>query len=374
MNVIRKRQILFTLVLAAASATARPAEPNDPNLGLKFRFIPGKVAWKMGDRTGDTPMIRPSYMAEVRIWWLFAEPNVPEASDLLDTEAGGSMSELQKQFIKNECAFIRIDSSAINRYKSFLGGQLTRGRRLYQVYGVSEKDARKMALALVEDLFKKAESRGQPLMDKHIDSLLEAQRELEQNIPDVEQRIEDFMTGVLGQAYSRYSVALKRSAYSLYPVEDAHKEVRKTIFELDKMIDVVEVEIAGLRAKISEIERYSRQGDVRNSPALAAKLKEMAIQESVELIGAETRHRAIVERKRAQENLYDLYEGWTEAGERRAKLQADLAKHKERRASIKGELGNIGQPRRAVIIERNEVKIHPVRLDADAEGTAGRRP
>ncbi|UCG46384.1 MAG: hypothetical protein JSU94_12850, partial [Phycisphaerales bacterium] len=162
--------------------------------------------------------------------------------------------------------------------------------------------------------------------------------------------------------------------YSLYPADEADKEIRKTIFEMDKMIDVVEVEIAGLRAKISEIERYSRQPDVRNSPPLAAKLKEMAIQESVELIGAETRHRAIVERKRAQENLYDLYERWTEAGERRAKLQADLAKHKKRRASIEGELGNIGQPRRAVIIERNEVKIRPVRLDADAEGTAGRRP
>ncbi|UCG46299.1 MAG: hypothetical protein JSU94_12415, partial [Phycisphaerales bacterium] len=258
MNVIKKRQTLCTLVLAVASATAWPAEPNDPNLGLTFRFFPDKVAWKMGDRTGDTPMIRPSHMAEVQIRWWFVEPNVPEACDLLDTEAGGSMSELQKQFIKNPRAFIRIVSAQTSRFGSFWGEVFTSSRRVYQVFGVSEKDARKMALALVEDLFKKAESHGQPLMDKHINGLLEAQRELEENILDVEQRIEDFQKKALDQAYSRYSVALKRSAYSLYPIDEADKEIRKTIFEMDKMIDVVEVEIAGLRAKISEIERYSR--------------------------------------------------------------------------------------------------------------------
>jgi|GEM_PF-6485063 len=374
MDIIRKRQILCTLVLAAASATAWPAEPNDPNLGLTFRFIPDRVAWKMGDSTGDAPMIRPSYMAEVHIRWWFVEPNVPEARDLLDTEAGGSMSELQKQFIKNDWAFIRIVSAQSSRFGSFLGGVFTSSRRVYEVFGVSEKDARKMALALVEDLFKKAESYGQPLMDKHINGLLEAQRELEQNIPDVEQRIEDFQKAALSRAYNRYTGALKRSAYSLYPVEEADKEVRKTIFELDKMIDVVEVEIAGLRAKISEIKRYSNQPDIRNSPPLAAKLKEMAIQESVELIGAETRHRAIVDRKRAQENLYDLYEGWTEAGERHAKLQSDLEKYKKERAKIKSELGNVGREGRAVFVERNEVKIRRVRLDGGPDGAAGGRP
>jgi hypothetical protein len=363
MDTIGTTRKLVVLLVLACSASGRSAEPNDPNLQLTFGHSAEPIAWKSRELT-DKPIIRPSHAARLLLVYYFlerdqVEDSMPKASDLLKTRAAKSMSELQREFLGAEGPVLLRQMSLGGGYTSQIG-RYSWGKLRIDLFAVSEADAKAMVRAFMEVVLEKAELRAQPLMDEHITKLQKAKTELEQKAEEARQRLEAFPDSEPGHAEERYKEALRRSAYSLYPAEEAHMEVKKTIFELDKMLDVVDVEIAGLKAKISAIERYAGEKDVANSPALSAKLREMAIQENVELVGAETRRRVILGLKEKQQELYGLYNRWQEAESQIDTVRYELRSAMNKLRDIEQEFSDLGPDARALQIKEPHVRIHTV--------------
>jgi len=145
------------------------------------------------------------------------------------------------------------------------------------------------------------------LSRRNVERLRAIQPQLSRSIPAMEEEIRSKASELPG-AYQKYLDAIQNSAYSKHLlIAKVHDEVRKTIFEMDKMLDVINIEIVGIQSKLSAINKYSDQKDVVQSQTLTLTLREMAIRQEVELVGAESRRQAIMSVKRREEALYSYY-------------------------------------------------------------------
>lgn len=162
---------------------------------------------------------------------------------------------------------------------------------------------------------------------------------------------------------SPYSLHL--SNYPLHLSKDVPNEVRKTAFEMGKMLDVLSIEIAGIEAKMTAIEEYSTQAEGRVT-YMPQKLREMMMQEKIELVGAETRRRAILNIKKREEALYYLYNAWNKLDEEHRRLERRLKDDKGNLRAIEKEekeLVGLGLKTRPFNIQDNKIIIYPVRAD-----------
>ncbi|UCF14850.1 MAG: hypothetical protein JSW59_15685, partial [Phycisphaerales bacterium] len=167
------------------------------------------------------------------------------------------------------------------------------------------------------------------------------------------------------RAFEKHNEAVKNSPYSLHPPSDVPNEVRKTVFEMGKMLDVLNVEIAGIQAKMSAINDYLTHGEGLTSP-LRNKLREMTVQEKIELVGAETRRHAILNIKKREEALYHLYDAWNKLDNEHKRLRRNLSEDKRKLTAIAREekgLVDLGLGVVPFWIHDNEIIIYPVRAD-----------
>ena len=132
---------------------------------------------------------------------------------------------------------------------------------------------------------------------------------------------------------------------------------------MNKMLDTLNIEIAGIRAKISAIERYTSHKDVLDSPDLKGMLAQMSIRENIELIGAETRRKAILDRKKHREYLYGLYNHRRDLEKECARLRANSSRGARDLRAIEKELAELQASRaHSFEVEGNTVTIYPVRV------------
>ncbi len=334
-------------------------EPNQPARKLEFKAERRQKSWVIEKSEDPTPVI-PRYMAELYIRWYHGEPNDPNGTALLETSAGKSLSDLQRGFISTEGA-IGVTRSNVRRYSSRLEN-FPWGDKRYSLFAVSEADAKKMAFALVEFLAQRGNTNAQRRMKNHLQKLLDVQKQTTEKIAQAKEQLPD-KENESTAAYGKYKDAVKNSIYSLHSLDEVPDELKKTIFDMNKMLDTLNIEIAGIKAKISAIERYTSHRDVLNTPDLKGMLAQMTIRENIELIGAETRRKAILDGKKRQEYLYGLYIHRRDLEKECIRLTGSSVRGARDLRAIEKELAELQASRaHSFRVESVFVTIYPVRV------------
>ena len=353
----KKMQLAIGLMLAFTYASAIGSESNLPTIELEFITRQAGIA-----EYDKRPPIIPSYAAVFTVQWRFEQTNEPNASDLLKTSAGKTLSAFQRVLLDTERAFwldCTVSETHMSKHDTPFGSAT------YVAHAVSKEDAEKMARALVEFLVRDEKASTRRMKEKHIQKLSGMQNEIRERMEKVKEEIERKGNEVPG-AYQKYKEAIQNSPYSLHPSSQVPDEVRKTISEMNKMLDVLNIEIAGIQSKLSAIEKYSSQRDVRDSETLRTTLKEMAIRQEIELVGAESRRQAIMGVKRREEALYNQYKALDDLKGEIETLESGVKRNEKELRLLDWDIDFLGQGERTFIIEGtarlNQVVIQQVQV------------
>ena len=357
-------RLAIGLILVCMSVPALSAEPNQPVIELFFRT---RGPWIV-EFDKRAPII-PSYRVGFTVQWRFEQTNEPNASDLLKTSTGKTLSTLQKELLKTERAFwldFKVDKTVMSRPDVLMTRHdVPFGSATYGVMAASEEDARKMAYALVEFLVEDEKASTRRMKKNHIEKLSVMQDELRKKMEKVYKEIKAKNNEVPAM-YQKFLDAVENSPYSLHPSDGVPGEVRKTIFEMDKMLDILNIEIVGIQSKLSAIKKYSSQSDVRNSETLSTTLKEMAIRQEIDLVGAESRRQAIMGVKRREEALYSKYEAYLDLKSEIETLKDSVNQDSEEIRRLDRDIYFLGRGERTFIMERN-VAGHPNAVSVDIQ-------
>ena len=350
-----QRKMLLVICLAVGSTCIGAPNTESNELTSKLQFDVGTDSKPHSVKTWS---IKPTHAATFRLYWSFAEPNDPNIADLLKTSAGKSISELQRELIKTE-EVIASKNSLLGSFKSELGGRIIHGSKDYRIYAVSEADARNTVRALVEYLTEKGTAEAISMKQTHKEKLTEKQEQLQAKLIEEDKEYES-VNNELPRARQKYNEAVDNSSYSLHPRGDVPEEVRKTIFEMGKMLDVLNIEIVGIQSKLSAINKHSTQKDVLANQTLLLALKEMAILQEIELVGAESRRQAIMSVKRREETLYHQYESFHNLHNRSTTLKASIGRKQRDIADITKELTSRLSPGKWPFAINDKIRIRPI--------------
>lgn len=335
---------IFTVAFSAESTPPAPVLEFDTTLGTySLRFA-------------KPPPIVPTYMAYFSVSWRFAEPNEPNAADLLETSTGRSFSDRQRDLLETEKAFWLDGTGSGRGVSGSEFGQYRWGGKTYRVYAVSEADIKKMVHAVVEFVTGKGTENAR----RRVENLRAMQPGLGKRIQTAKEQIKA-KNSELPSIQQKYMDAIRNSPYSKHPSSQVPDEVRKTIFEMDKMLDVLNIEIVGIQSKLSAIKNYSSQSDVRNSETLSTTLKEMAIRQEIDLVGAESRRQAIMSVKRREEALYNQYEAYRDLKYEIVNLENSVTQDEELLDRIERELARLAPGELTFTIVQNKATVRPLK-------------
>jgi hypothetical protein len=344
----KKWQLPIALVLTCNLALWSAEEPNDPNRPqIKIELGDQGKSWlRQADpsQAGQGP-IRPTHVAEFLISDE-AQPSYPRMStnrDLLEASAAATMSPKQRKFIE--------DSDA-------LGSSMTRDRaegrvyrRLY-LYAVSEADARKMIEAFIEIRSEKANRRRL----EYVTELRKYQEEMAKAkglLPGKEALL---LTGK--EEYDKS----KEYAHAFSADTEAVEHAKQTMLEMSKMLDTLDVELAGIREKLEVIRTYWSKHSGRTKEA-DAKLEEIEIIQTIELKGAEARRKAAVAIRKREKDFLDLFDKWTSLDSEVKGLRSTIDNRQKHIAEYEAILANPKPDMLPPQIYQNKVTIYPVRTD-----------
>lgn len=344
----KKSQIAIALVLTCNLALWSAEEPNDPNRPqIKIELGDQEKSWlRQADpsQAGQGP-IRPTHVAEVLISD-GAQPSylfMPTNRDLLEASAAATMSLKQRKFIE--------DSDA-------LGSSMTRGRadgreyKRFFLYAVSEEDARRMIEAFIEIL----EERPKQKRLQYVNKLREYQEEMA--------KAKGLLLGkeaLLPTVKAEYDKS-KESAHAFSADTEAAEHAKQTMLEMSKMLDTLDVELAGIREKLNMINDYwSKRGEM--SEAARGKLQEMEIEQMVELKGAEARRKAAVAIRKREKDFFDLFDQWLSLDSEVKGLGSTIDNRQKHIAEYEAILANPKPDMLPPQIYQNKVTIYPVRTD-----------
>lgn len=347
-------------VIVACMVTAGfGTEPNQPELKPRFLISsPVRLSFE------EPPSVTPTHAAQFQVEWGFAEPNDPNAPDLLNTPAGKTFSGRQRDLLDTDRVFwmtsriqtsTLVSASEIARHLSASPSDFGRyewGRTNYCVRAVSEEDAKKMARALLEYMTGK----GMDQARRNVERLKQIKPQIDESIAELKEK-SVAKSSERPVTYQKYKDAIQNSPYSKYSIDQVPEEVRKTIFEMDKMLDVINIEIVGIQSKLSAINKHSQTKDVMQSQTLALTLREMAIRQEIELVGAESRRQAIMSVKRREEALYNQYEAFRDIKGEIGALSSDIKRASSLSSRIAGKLHGLARRERLFNV-RSVVTVH----------------
>ena len=341
---VKQIRLTISLILICMSTLVLSAEPNHPVIELEFVTEDRAPVETEFDRR---PPIVPSYMAEFGVQWCFERIAEPNATDLLNTSAGKTLSVLQRELLRTESVFwlrFEISKTEMSRH------DMPFGYALYEARAVSEEDAKKMAYAIVEFLTRGENASTRRMKKNHIEKLSAMREELRKKVAEKKEE-RKLKASETTAAYQKYKEAVANSPYSLYPSDEVQGEVRKTIIEMDKMLDTLDIEIVGIQSKLSVIKKYASQSEVRTSETLSTTLKEMAIREEIELAGAESRRQAIMDIKRRE--VYNQLEAYSDLSSKLDILDDIVRQDENELKRLEEDIDFLGPGERTFIIMRN---------------------
>ena len=338
-------QLVITVTLACIIVpvwSAEPNEPNEPTTELKYKMDDSRQRWKIGSQPGRGP-VKPTHVAE-----LFVKKygNIPGGGSygnfdrLLQTEISKSMTSNQKEFIKTSSSYSVMGENLSNMPIGYL---------TIRLYAVSQEDAKKMALAFIELLNERAQERI-----KHEEDIL---REIEERIDQAKKELPEKQKQLkeVEQSYQN----IKEATHQFSSDTEAYDLAKTSIVEMDKTLNALDIELAGIREKLKTIEKYRNEPNLRDKD----KLDEMYIELMIELSGLEAR-RKVTEQIRAREQ--EFMRLFNRLGNLRHEVGSLESSIKDSKRIIKDYTDEIDNPRTSMQppkVYQDTVTIYPVLTD-----------
>ena len=342
-------QMVVTVVLTCNLALRAAEEPNDPNHAqIKIEISNQQKDWERQRTvwpgrpmtTSDKASIRPTHVAEGFVKSQYGRSLKPDV--FLKTSAGAALTVKQREFMEE----------STDDY-IYLGPNMEEAsNRFFRLYAVSEADARKMLEALIEILGE----RPRRVRLEYVNKLREWQEEMAKAkglLPGKE--------ALLPGVKADYDKS-KENAHPILADTEAYEQGKQTIVEMGKMLDTLDVELAGIREKLKVIQEYWGQEGEWSKEAFA-KLQELQIIQTIELKGAEARRKQAVAIRRREKDFLDLFDKWQSLEAEVESLKSRIESRERRIAEIEEVLANPKPDMLPPKIYENKVVIYPVRAD-----------
>jgi len=335
-------QIAIALVLTCNFALWAADEQNDPAAPqIKIELSDQGMSWRSSsDRGPGQGPIRPTHVAEVFLRQKQLRSAL-EPESFLKTSAAASMSPKQREFIEGSDAFAHMRSA-----------REVRNHDRFFLYAVSEADARRMTEAFIEIL----EERPKRRRLEYATKLQEYQEEMAKAkglLPGKE--------ALLPTVKAEYDKS-KESAHAFSADTEAAGHAKQTMLEMSKMLDTLDVELAGIREKLKVIQDYWSQDGTWTKEAFP-KLQELQIIQTIELKGAEARRKASVAIRRREKDFLDLFNQWTALDSEVKHLKGTIESKEKVIAQIEAILANPKPDMLPPKIYQDKVVIYPVHTD-----------
>lgn len=325
-----KSQLISVLILAVICVSATAAEPNESEAASKFIVVEEPNQFKAElifeisteEREFKTEehmffegFSKPKYVA------IFSMSDLSKLSKqfsiggmspqtcaaMLATSAGKSMSELQKNSLREGRVISTI--SVRKRFTQYSLAKYTGKVIDFGLYAFTLEDAKLVTEAFIETMCKEAREELPPLLEKFMNERRQKLQEYRESIADIKKKLAE-KEPELKSAESAYRKFKNTDCYKIFADTDADEKTRKTIAQMNEMLSIIDIELAGIREKLNVIEKYRRESD-KFSKATLDKLEQMFVEQMVELKGAEGRKEAAVKLRNQDVQFCDLYDAWT---------------------------------------------------------------
>ena len=335
----KKAQIIIVLILVCTCGFLTAGEPNVTKTELKFEIDNTKSQSWWGAHRGTLGQgpIKPTYVAIFHI----RRPHVDMPSgqqgilQILKTSAGQSLSDQQQKFMAASDAITWWGIDAIKNHDTVF------------LYAVSEEDAKKMVQAYFEIPANSAKARRQEYK-KYMEDKKQEIAEIEKTLPEKQKQADK----------------IEAKNLEIWRYEKA----KNTIVEMDKKLDMLEIELAGIREKISVINEYRKTPQDtqaierrRKLPeGMLIKLEQMFVEQTIELKSAEAREQAAIKIRNREKDFVDLYHQWKNIRGEVYKLKANLEDSEKAVQDMEERLANPEPYMLPPEIYQNKVTIYPV--------------
>jgi len=376
-----KSQLISVLILAVICVSAPAAEPNETEATSKFMAVEepnqfkAELTFEISKKERQLGMIdelssykfknyvKPKYVAIFTMSDLsrfYDEPD-PITRDMvttkmiLSTSAGRSMSEMQKELLKTGKVFSIF--SVIARKKKF--GMVSHTVREIEIglYAFNVDDAKLITEAFVETMNKKACEKLPPLLDKFMNERKQKLQEYRERIADIKKKLAEKELE-LKSAESAYKTLKNTDRYKFLADTDADEKTKKAIAQMNEMLSIIDIELAGIREKLNVIEQYRKLANF--SKATLDKLEQMFVEQMVELRGTEGRKEAAIRLREKDKKFCDLYDAWTGLYNEVQNLRIRIDNDEEKVLYYEEEIANPPSELLPPKVLRNKVTIYPV--------------
>ncbi|MHC4395977.1 MAG: hypothetical protein ACYS1A_10025 [Planctomycetota bacterium] len=335
----RKHQLTVALILTCICIPTLAAEPNETTTEVKFETKREARRWLKRNGEPAKGPVKPTYVAE-----LIVSQGVFWSEDkILKASAAQTISELQRNFLTSTI-FDRV----------IIDDPIVQDCRQYHLYAVSVDDAKKMVQAFLEISIDETNKRMQRLQASR-EEVKEEIAKINKEKPEKEAELK--------AAQAKLDEAKKTGHYRSF---DA---VNKTISEMNKILDNLNIELAGMNAKRSAIMGHQeRQKSIRDKKldegisreGILLKLEEMWIDLLIESKVAEAKKETATRiRKQAKDfnNLIEKVDGLEAAY---SSLSATLKNATDELNRIEFGLAGPAPYLLAPKVYQNKVTIYPV--------------
>jgi len=352
-----KSRLMMAFVLATICLPAAAKDPNHPTTGLRFEVDQSTVDWVSIDMYGRPSriptkegLVRPSHRAQLSIANLPSRepprqetrPDVdfqgPEAIEkILNTPAGQKMTPAQREFLEAGRAMYRDGSP---------GDQVADHFRFW-VYGVSKDDTEKAVQAFIQFLTAEAEAKMQLWLS-------ECKKLTEDVIPGCKKTISE-KQGEIKAVQTKFE-SLKKTVHYV-----STEEAMQTVLEFNKTLNTLEVEVAGLQAKVSANKEYMAHTNLTNDAL--TKLQQILADHIIELAGALAGKETATKIRDQAKEFYDLHTELVTLPKSLTILERTLSGYERGLEGVEKVLTNPYSGALPPKVFENKVVINPVNTD-----------
>lgn len=342
----RKLKLVMVLLLACICAPLSGAEANEAKTEMKFEINEEKSQpWISGTRRRAKGPIKPTHVAVFYI----RPSNLPEGHEdilqILNTSGGKTLSENQRHFLTASDAVICLPFQDIRNHDQI------------RLYAVSEEEAKKTARAYLECAINRANAKVQEY-EKYLNENKEKIIQIKKSLPEKQKQLK--------AAELKYK-EVKDARYFLFDHKPAYEKARETMLQMDKMLDTLEIELAGILEKLKSIEKYRQRKyaeDGKNfSRETLDKLDQMFVEQMIELSSAKARQNAVLQIRNREKDFLILFDQWINLDSEVGPLQHDLETYENNLRDVEKILANPIPEMLPPKVFQNKVTIYPVRVE-----------
>jgi hypothetical protein len=360
-----KRQLLSVLILVVICVSALATEPNEAKTELKFEISKKERQLGIDERKQFRNYVKPKYVAIFSMIDLsrfypgvWTNNYTETAKMMLSTPAGRSMSEMQKELLKADKVIFTISVKKGVKKFNVVSNKFKVSE--FGLFAFNVEDAKLVTEAFVETMTNKAREKLPPLLKEFMNERKQDLKINRERIADLKKKLSE-KEPELKLAESAYRKLKNTDRYKILADTEAHKKARETIAQMNKMLSILDIELAGIREKLAIIEKYRKSDEF--SDATLEKLEQMFVEQMVELRGAMGRKDATIDLRNRDKQFCDFFDAWTGLESEVKSLRNNLSSQERKVRFCEEEIANPPEELLPPKVLQNKVTIYPVLVE-----------